>query len=456
MKIKLFPKQSEFVFDRTKYSGAFCGKQAGKTFGGAIKTKAILAERTQYWLTHGRALIDRPQALILAYNDDDLKNITFPKFLEVLEEGSYIYHKSVPEVIMKKTGVTIIGRSAFNPLSIESVTVDVVWGDEPGKYQYEAWARIRPRVNTRRGFVIFTGTPEDMGWMYSEFFLKAQNGDKDFAVFNWRTLDNPHADPIAYYKEKEYLSEEEWNRMYNGLFTKLSSLFYDFRIDLHTVEPETIPRYPDRYIMGLDFGQVHPTAFSIVAQCEGHFFLVREKEEKGLQWEDVDSRIKDLKKEFGEMFIVADAEDPRQIDFLREKGHRILTNKRDFTPRIRSVRKCMAEGRFHISKACPRAIKEFSVYARRQDKHGDFLNESTGYGDDLVDSFGYVIQYHTESNIDNLDEKVSNSYIADPLKGVDINQFRTPDKLEEIWGDYSNMPGYMGNIEDINSKYYEP
>lgn len=184
--------QQKVIESESRYVLALAGWQGGKTTAGAMKLIKKIDEDTLTWYQNGRKPIDKPRYWIVGPNVKILAEATIPKFLELLPEGSYTYRSYNQTIVLKESGIIIQGKSAHRPQTIEAATINGIWADEPGLYKREVWNKLRPRVNIRNGFIIFTTTPYALSWIYDEVYLKWLEGDSDFDVIQWRSIDNPY------------------------------------------------------------------------------------------------------------------------------------------------------------------------------------------------------------------------------------------------------------------------
>ena len=236
--ITLHKYQRKVVESDARFVAAIAGWQGGKTTAGAAKLIRKIDEDTNEWYVGGKKPFDKPRYWIVAPTTEILVNATIPKFLELLPEDSYIYSTNKFTITIRDSGVQIIGKSAFKPATIEAATLNGIWADEPGLYKREAWIKLRPRINVRNGFIIFTTTPYAMSWIYDEVYIRYLEGDKDFDVISWRSIDNPYFSKEEYYKEQKLLPEDEFAMKYEGKFTYLTGMVYQFKKHVHDNNPQ--------------------------------------------------------------------------------------------------------------------------------------------------------------------------------------------------------------------------
>ena len=434
--IDLHKYQRKVIESSARFILASAGWQGGKTTVGAVKLMVCIDRDTKEWYKRGKRPFERPTYWIVAPSDEILRNYSMQKFMDVLPDGSYDWSESKKTVTIKASGVTIIGKSAHRPQSIEAATLNGIWADEPGLYKREVWNKLRPRINIRNGFILFTTTPYALSWLYDEVYLKWLEGDKDFDVIQWRSIDNPYFDKEEYYKEMKRLPKEEFEMKYGGKFTKLTGMVYDFNKYKHVIPLSMIPRLYNIVIGGIDFGIAKPAGISVVGIANGTYYVLDEVKRAGMEWEELANAIKRLEGKYHVSFWYADPEDPKAISFLRTQGIVVSEARRDVQERLRAVRVVMGDGKFFVSERCEETVKEFQTYSRKVDKDGLYSEDPVDRNDHLMDAMGYAIQCHHYSDIDNLHKTILNlSDVTKPhyITHDDLSVLFTPKGREDMY-----------------------
>jgi len=194
--IEFHPKQFNAFNFSTQYGAAIAGVQSGKTFLGA------------YWA--GSQMIkmgENGQGLIVAPTVKILQQATLQKFFK--EFPVQRYYKEQKGQILFPDGRIVWIRSADNPYGLESMTLDWVWGDEAGNFSLMVWIILRARTSIKRGRILFTTTPYNMGWLKQDFYDRAckinnadfPDRDNDISVYTWASIDNPYF-PKDFFQKK--------------------------------------------------------------------------------------------------------------------------------------------------------------------------------------------------------------------------------------------------------------
>jgi phage terminase large subunit len=435
----LHPYQMQVLKSKARFVLASAGWQGGKTTAGAVKLAALIDRDTQVWVDEGSDPKRRPAYWIMAPTADILNNATIPKFLEILPSGSYRYKEGKKQIIMQGSGVTVYGKSAFSINSLESATLNGIWADEAGQYKRQSWNKMRPRINVRGGFILFTTTPYAVSWLYDEVYLKWQEGDPDFDVITWDSIDNPYFDPVEYEKEKRRMSPEEFDMKYRGRFTNLKGMIYQFLRDKHTKPLSFFPDAYDVVICGLDFGISKPCGVSVIGIRDGIYYVLAEFKQAGVEWEQLSDRLYDFQSKYHFNTIYADPEDPKAIRFLREQGHVIRAADNDVQGRLRSVRILLGDDKLFVLESLDDTIKEFQGYSRIMDNDGFYVEEPAKRNDHLMDAMGYAIYNHIYSKFDKFSRTILNLKVEDLTKPNAISDdvsayYHIPKFLEEQFG----------------------
>jgi hypothetical protein len=173
----------------------------------------------------------------------------------------------------------IILRSASSEGGLESATAKAAALDECGQddFRITAWEAVQRRLSLSQGRVLGATTPYNLGWLKREVYDRWRNGDQDYHVIQFRSIDNP-AFPLAEY-ERAKATYDDWKfRMfYDGEFTRPAGLIYNcFNADTHVVKPFEIPAHWPRYV-GIDFGAVNTALAWVTENPEKQvYYLYRE------------------------------------------------------------------------------------------------------------------------------------------------------------------------------------
>ena len=95
----------------------------------------------------------------------------------------------------------IILRSAQSEGGLESATALTAWLDECGqdKFKLSDWEAVLRRLSLTEGRVLGTTTIYNLGWLKSQVYDRWKNGDPDFDVIQFKSIENP-AFPMEEYR----------------------------------------------------------------------------------------------------------------------------------------------------------------------------------------------------------------------------------------------------------------
>lgn len=157
-------------------------------------------------------------------------------------------------------GYRLLLRSAGAVSALEAGTAKAAWLDECGmdEFPQQAEEAIERRLAIHQGRILFTSTPYNVvGWFKSKVDL-AKGGDPDYALIQFRSIDNPVYPVEEYERLRRTLPDWKFQMFCNGRFTRPAGLIYgDYRDEYaptgHLVRPFPIPKEWLRYV-GIDFG----------------------------------------------------------------------------------------------------------------------------------------------------------------------------------------------------------
>ena len=174
--------------------------------------------------------------------------------------------------------------SAANPESIESATALAAWIDEGGQDQFprQTWEAIIRRLSISQGRVLMTTTPYNLGWVKQELYDRWENGDPDYDVIQFDSIDNPSFPKDEYERARRTMPPWKFEMFYRGRFTRPAGLIYDLFDDHICVIPRfDIDRSWPRYV-GHDFGPINMAAIWLAENpATGMFFAYREYHKAG-------------------------------------------------------------------------------------------------------------------------------------------------------------------------------
>jgi PBSX family phage terminase large subunit len=251
MNFKLHKHQDKVIDSTKRFILCLTGVQGGKTTVGAI----WLLDKIYKAYKEGK----RGDWLIGAPTEKILQQSTLVKFKDFIPSdwGVWREQKKCFELVW---GDRIFVRSTENPEHLEGMTILGAWLDEAGQMKSQVWTYVQARVAINRGPVLMTTTPYALNWLYREVMKRGKQGDPDYDVITWSSVENPAFPEEDFERAKRTMPKAIFERRYLGLFTRLEGLVYpDFDMDTHVIEPFNIPDNWECFA-GMDFGHTNPTA----------------------------------------------------------------------------------------------------------------------------------------------------------------------------------------------------
>ena len=207
-----FSKQQKVLNSDARTILVACGKRAGKTEVGAIKS--IIWQETKP--TNRSYRIDPFTGVIIAPTYDMLSRLSWKKFCTYAHP--FIAEQTkVPKFIKWYDGSEIYGMSADKPERIEGIKADWIWIDEIFHCDEQIFLEAQARVSDTKGFILMTGSlgvqyiNPKQHWVYRHIVQKQPKGTE---FHTWATLENPFFPKDELNKLKETLDEETFNQMF--------------------------------------------------------------------------------------------------------------------------------------------------------------------------------------------------------------------------------------------------
>lgn len=356
----LHPGQTKAWRSERRFVAAIAGTGGGKTWFGPI------------WLY--REIQEHPKGdfLVAAPTYGMLQRITQPEFRKFIEEmipGVWeAGYKEKDRTLYLPTGGRVFFGSADNPVTLEGVHVHAVWLDEAGQMKRMIWDVATRRVGHKKGRILITTTPYNLGWLKLEVYDRWKAGDQDYDVITFPSYWNPTYPRDEYERARRTLPAWKFNMFYRGKFARPLGLVYqDFDPQVHLIDPFPIPREWRRYI-GVDFGWNNPTAaIWLAVDHDGVGYLYREyyevhkhPEESGQDLLDlsvtVDGEPEDLEAVF------CDPENPEAIDKYSDLGLPVEKAFNPISEGITEVIKLYRAHRLFIFKGLVNLLDEMENY----------------------------------------------------------------------------------------------
>lgn len=411
MEIHPFAQQQAILDSKARFIAAIAGVQGGKTQTGCL------------WLIQEIIKHPHDDFLIAAPTYKILEQSTLKKFFSIFPMRTVIYRKqdAVLEIIH---GGKIYIRSTEIPNNIEGMTVRAAWLDEAGMMKSQVWVNVQGRVAIKRGRVLFTTTPYNLGWLYKDVVRAAQGGDEDFQVVKWRSVDNPYFPPDEYEKAKSRLSEADFDRRYNGEFRKMEGLVYPDWDSEQMIE-SSLPDDAEvkEVICGVDYGFTNPAAMHpIVIMKNDDLHVVDEVYQTRMTVNDVVGEARGLKEKWNISAFYVDPSANDLIEQLNMAGLTAMPANNDVEYGIGRVRHLIKSRRLKVWFAAYNLLDEIENYHYTASSYAgselspEFRDKPDKSFDHAVDDLRYAVATH-------------------PLEIYNFPATQAEERKERFWGD---------------------
>jgi PBSX family phage terminase large subunit len=399
--ITLHPFQWEAfnAINEHRFTGLISGVQGGKTFLGAL------------WLGH-RALNDPDSNHLIAFPTHKIGlQSTLPKFFEIYPQFRRFFNQTAGEISIPGGEGKIFVRSTDNPVTLEGMTIASAWLDEAGQMKADTWLMIQARTAIKQGRVMFTTTPYNMGWLYTEVYKRWQDGDKDYHVVQYRSVDNPYFPQEEFERAKKTLDSRIFAMRYMGKFEKMEGLVYQDFDHFNIEKKEKI--VPVATLGSIDWGYQAPAGIVIVQlDDQGVYHVIDEFYES----QKTTTELIEVARHFAEKYKVnrwyGDAAEPDRIEEFKRAGFYMFPGVKDMKAGINKVRQLILERKLKVQDNCVHFIDEMANYHYEKPEFGKLPSENpVKEYDHLLDALRYMIStYHHDRNFfTNVKKKLFNN-----------------------------------------------
>ena len=254
------------------------------------------------------------------------------------------------------------------------------WLDEAGQMPISVWEVIQGRLAFYQGRCLLTSSPYAVNWLYTHIYRRWEEGDPDYKVVTWKSIDNPYFPQAEWDRAKRTMDPLLFAMKYGGEFHKLSGLIYPTFPDAIVASSNIKPDWP-RY-GGIDFGFSHP--FSVVEGAlddDGRVHIYRERKKPQTLLRDHAGFLNPMISYFG------DPAARQEIEELNGYGIIVTSANNAVELGIQKVTEYIKDERLLVSEVdCKNLIDEAAIY--KWNKSGD---KPVKINDDLVDALRYLI-----------------------------------------------------------------
>jgi len=377
-RIKLLDAQDRFIFSSAKYSAFIGGVGSGKTWAGCVNS-----------LIHCHNDVF---GAIVAPTYPMLRDVTQATLLTILDEAEQVYTHVKSENILYYQGTTIYLRSADQPDRLRGLNLDWAYLDEAALMREMTWRVILGRLRRGEPRAWITTTPAGYNWVYRYW---QERKDANYAMIRASTRDNTYL-PSEYVRDLLDTYTGEFARQeIEGEFVAFEGLVYNFRYDVHVVEPFDIPE-DWTIVRGIDFGYTNPFVCLWGAIDEdGRLYIIDEHYQRKTLIKDHAEAIKGRPWKKA-LWTVADHDAQGNAE-LWENGVDTINAQKAVIDGIQKVAarlEIAGDGRprLYVMSNCVNLIKEFGIYRWVDSKEGrNEKEEPVKEADHAMDALRYMV-----------------------------------------------------------------
>jgi len=361
-------------------------------YGGAGSGKSVFA--TQKIIA--RLMSETPHKfLVIRKVGTTLRNSVWDLFLKIIaDEGLdelFETNKSNFEITCKLNGNKVLFKGLDNPEKIKSIAdITSIWIEEATELNAEDLdqleLRLRGKTKNYKQFIITFNPVSAHHWIKKRFFDVV---DDNVLTLKSTYLDNPFIDS-EYRQTFERLKRDNPNyyKIYAlGEWGSLQGIIYP---DWDVVK-EMPQFFEDEYI-GIDFGYNHAYAVVHVRVKENELYVDELFYKRGYENRAV---IEEIEKKYPfvkNLTLFADSARPDLISEWLSSGYNIHKANKSVFDGINTVKSF----KLFITSRSDNIKKELGLYAWREDKDGNLLDEPEKCNDDAMDAMRYALTPYIE------------------------------------------------------------
>jgi hypothetical protein len=392
---------------KARFVAMIAGSQSGKTSMGA------------WWLA--REIQDKGSGdyLVVSPTADMSRLKLLPElqkvFVEILDNGRYWGSTRVLEIRDPSNGkfwadtanddmyARIILRSAsagdgsndVGVRGLESATAKAAWLDECGLISEQAFEAVQRRLSLAQGRILMTTTPYSFNWLYSKVYRRWEQGDKDYFVSSFTSVENPMFPLDEYERMRKSLPDWRFQMMYCGKFTRpAGQIFGDFDPSKHVVDPVTF-KYTNNVYVGIDPGAVHTGVVFLYYDFQHDRYIVFDSYVAGnMTTAEHVAKIKDKLRLFvGKQSFYGGSKSEVQCRMdMQAAGLPVMQpTVSDVEQGIGRIVTLLRADRLYVTRNNVDLIKELTEYSREVDAEGQPIDKIANKSDwHLCDSLRYA------------------------------------------------------------------
>ena len=342
-----------------------------------------------------------------------------------------------PMQIKFPNGSRIIFKGLDKPSKVKSIHgVSIVWIEEASEIKFEAYEELVGRVrenNTSLHFILTFNPVGRENWTYNRFFKHLDDDGNEIVILDEQKLydrktivkngvyyhhstpdDNPFL-PDEYIKRLDELKTYDpnlWRVARLGMFgANGTRVLPQFEVAQNAKEFKyAVMCIPDNMrFIGFDFG--FEESYNAVVSC-----AVDDKNKILYIYDEIyinhvtDDKMANLpemlKIKEADKLIIADAEDPKAIQYYRQMGYRMKKCKKFAGSRLANTRKIKRFKRIICSPKCKNCIRELRDLTYKKDSKGNVIYDEFSIDPHTFSALWYALDNY---NVADLKIRESNS-----------------------------------------------
>lgn len=387
--MKLTTKQHQVIADVNRTLGElkllilYGAKRSGKTFLDNLLFIMLVANAKKNADEVG---VTHPQYILAGYT---MANIQRNIIAELQNMGIKIQMNKYNE--FELMGVRIVQTSTGSISGIGRIRGMTAFGayiNEASLCNKVVFDEIRSRCSGKGAVVICDTNPDNPEhWLLKDYIEKS--GHDGIQAYHFEFDDNEMLDEG--YK-KNYKATVPPGMFYDhyikGLWVSGEGAVYpEFNKDTMIVtRDKAFEQSYERFMVGVDWGFNHPTAFAVIGFKDGKYTLMEEHVDSKKSIDHWINVAKDVQERYGDIIFYCDTANPEHIYDLKQNGIRAVKANKNVANGIEVVADKIHNNQFNVVyDDCPTFRSE--IYRYVWGKNGDVVKEN----DHLMDAIRYVI-----------------------------------------------------------------
>jgi len=376
-RVRVLPKQKQFLTTPAKYPGFIGGVGSGKTYAGCLRALLRCAPGQD--------------GLILAPTYPLLRDVTQRTFFEIADLFNLRYSFGKAEEKAEVAGCTVLFRTADQPERLRGLNLNWAYLDEAALMAEKTWKIVLGRLRIGKPSAWVTTTPAGYNWIWKQW---VESRDPQYEMIHAPTEDNTFLQS-AYLEDlrANYVGEIARQEL-EGEFVAFEGLVYpNFSRELHLKDVE--PKADWQRFRSIDYGYTNPFVCLWGAVDEdGRLYVYDEHYRAKTLLGDHASAIQ--RRNGHAQWTVAD-HDAQDNAELTAKGIGSRPAQKDVLVGIQKVMARLhpagdGRPRLYIHSRCSNLLREMGQYRWNESKEGrNDKEEPVKENDHAMDALRYMV-----------------------------------------------------------------